>query len=294
MKKIDDEVGMQFSNDLLKTFTAVADSGNFTRAGEFVNRTQSAVSMQIKRLESEVGHVLFDRNGGMRSITLTPKGEELLRYARRILMLHDEAVAAVGRPGIEGKVRLGLPEDYSSTFLPQVLARFGKTNPNAQVDIICAPGAQVSALLGSGKLDLGIRTGVDPLDGAELLRREPLSWITSPSSMVHKRTQVPLAVYWEGCCYRKWAMKALESVERDYHVAFTSLSISGILAAVYAGLAVGVVGSTMVPKDIQVLDESDGYPALPTASVTLHRGAGPQNDLMESITEHIRDAFQEM
>ena len=166
---------MQFSNDLLKTFTAVADSGNFTKAGEVVNRTQSAVSMQIKRLESEVGHVLFERNGGLRSITLTPKGEELLRYARRILMLHDEAVAAVARPGVEGKVRLGLPEDYSSAFLPEVLARFGKTNPNAQVDVRCAPGDQVSTLLKTGKLDLGLRSGVDLLDGAELLRREPLS-----------------------------------------------------------------------------------------------------------------------
>ena len=285
---------MQFSNDLLKTFTAVADCGNFTRAGEVVNRTQSAVSMQIKRLESEVGHVLFERNGGLRSITLTPKGEELLRYARRILMLHDEAVAAVARPGVEGKVRLGLPEDYSSAFLPEVLARFGKTNPNAQVDVRCAPGDQVSTLLKTGKLDLGIRSGVDLLDGAELLRREPLSWITSPSSLVHERTSVPLAVYWEGCSYRKWALQALESAGRDYHVAFTSLSISGILAAVSAGLAVGVVGSTTLPKDIQVLDEGDGYPTLPNASVTLHRRAGPHNDLMECLAEHVRDAFQEM
>jgi DNA-binding transcriptional LysR family regulator len=175
MKEIDGGKAMQFSNDLLETFTAVADSGNFTKAGELVNRTQSAVSMQIKRLEAEVGHVLFERNGGLRKITVTPKGEELLRYARRILALHEEAVAAVARPGVEGKVRIGLPEDFASTFLPEVLARFAKTNPNAQVDVACAPGDQVSALLHAGKLDIGIRSGVEPLDGAELLKKEPLN-----------------------------------------------------------------------------------------------------------------------
>lgn len=285
---------MQFSNDLLTTFAAVADCGNFTRAGEVVNRTQSAVSMQIKRLESEVGHVLLERNGGLRSITLTPKGEELLGYARRILMLHEEAVAAVARPGVEGKVRIGLPEDYSSDFLPEVLARFGKTNPNAQVDVVCAPGDQVSALLEAGKLDLGIRSGVEQQDGAEFLKREPLNWITSSSSLVHERTPVPLAVFWEGCSYRKWAIRSLEEVGRAYQVAFTSLSMSGIIAAVSAGLAVGVVGSTKLPQGIQVLGDGDGFPALPAASVTLHRGNGPCNDLTECLAEHVRNAFGEM
>ncbi len=285
---------MQFSNDLLRTFTAVADCGNFTRAGEVVNRTQSAVSMQIKRLESEVGHVLLERNGGLRSITLTPKGEELLRYARRILLLHDEAVAAVARPGVEGKVRLGLPEDYSSTFLPEVLARFGKTHPNAQVDVVCAPGTDVSSLLEAGKLDLAIRAEIDPLEGTEMLRREPLNWITSPSSLVHERTPVPLAVYWEGCTYRKWAMRMLENAGRDYRVAFTSLSISGILAAVFAGLAVGVVGSTTLPEGVRVLGIDDGYPSLPDASIMLQYRSGPKNELMDCLAEHVRDAFQGM
>jgi DNA-binding transcriptional LysR family regulator len=294
MKKIDVEGEMQFSNDLLETFTAVADSGNFTKAGELVNRTQSAVSMQIKRLEAEAGHVLFERNGGLRRITLTPKGEELLRYARRILALHEEAVAAVARPGVEGRVRIGLPEDFSSTVLPEVLARFGKTNPNAQVDVACAPGEQISAQLRAGKLDIGIRAGVAPIDGVELLKTEPLHWITSPSSLVHKRTPVPLAVFWEGCSYRKSAMEALDRIGRDYHVAFNSLSISGIIAAVSAGLAVGVVGSTSLPEGIHVLDENDGYPALPDASVTLHHGSGPRNDLVDRLAEHVRDAFRDM
>lgn len=283
---------MQFSNELLRTFTAVADSGNFTRAGEVVNRTQSAVSMQIKRLESELGHTLFERNGGLRSITLTPKGDELLRYALRILQLHDEAVAAVSRPGVEGKVRLGMPEDYSSSFLPDVLARFNKTNPNAQVDVVCAPDSQIRSLLDGGKLDLGIRSGVGLPDGAEELKHEPLKWIASPASLVHERRQVPLAVFWEGCSYRKWAIDALEKAGRDYRVAFTSLSISGIIAAVSAGLAVGVVGAGSLTEGLRVLGEKDGYPTLPNTSVTLYRGNGADTDLTECLAGHIRDAFQ--
>jgi DNA-binding transcriptional LysR family regulator len=111
---------------------------------------------------------------------------------------------------------------------------------------------------------------------------------------VHERTPVPLAVFWEGCSYRKNAMEGLDRIHRDYHVAFNSLSISGVIAAVSAGLAVGVVGSTTLPQGMRVLDENDGYPPLPDASVTLHHGNGPRNDLVARLAEHVRDAFWDM
>lgn len=285
---------MQFPNDLLRTFVAVAEAENFTRAGQVVNRTQSAVSMQVKRLEAEVGHSLFERNGGSGGVSLTGKGVELLRYARRILALHDEAVAAVARPGLEGKVRLGLPEDFSSTFLPGVLARFNESHPNVRVEVMCAPGKDISDMLENGKLDLGIHSGEASEGRCEVLRQEALAWVVSPSSLAHERDPVPLAVYWEGCSYRRWAIHALETMGRDYRIAFTSLSISGIFAAVRAGLAVAAVGVSNLTSDLMTLGPADGYPVLPHASVTLHRAPGVQSQLVDSLAEHVREAFREM
>lgn len=288
---------MQLSNDLLRTFVAVAETQNFTRAGNIVSRTQSAVSMQMKRLESEVGRGLLLRNGGAGGVSLTREGEELLRYSRRILALHDEAVAAVSRPGVEGRVRLGMPEDFASCFLPEVLARFNQAHPNAVVDVVCATGAQVSEMLENGELDMAVRSGVAPSSKSETLRREPLVWIAGRSGLVHERDPVPLAVYHETCSYGQKSIQALENAGKSYRIAFTSLSTSGVYAAVRAGLAVGVVGVSTLPgyeNDVLTLGAQDGFPAPAHATVTLHRRKGNASEVVERLAEHVREAFQEL
>ena len=128
---------MDLSTDLLRTFVAAADAQNFTTAGSIIGLTQSAVSMQMRRLEDGVGLPLFSRNG--RVMALTPEGRSLLGYARRILKLHDEAIAAVTRPEMSGLVRLGAPDDLADKLLPGVLKRFFHTYPHVQVDVSCDP-----------------------------------------------------------------------------------------------------------------------------------------------------------
>jgi DNA-binding transcriptional LysR family regulator len=147
---------MQLPNDLLRTFMSVVDTQSFTRAGQAVNLTQSAVSQQLKRLEQELGQELFARNG--REVALTPAGEALLPYARRMLLLHDEAVSALSRPEMVGLVRLGSPDDYAARFLPSILARFAQAFPRVQVYVRCEPSSRLHHLLAESALDLIVVT----------------------------------------------------------------------------------------------------------------------------------------
>lgn len=284
------EPAVQLPTELLKTFVAVADSGSFTLAARSVHRSQSAVSMQIKRLEEELGHPLLDRRN--RSLRLTSEGETLLTYARRILSLHEEAVAAVARPDLAGRVRIGASEDHAALFLPQILAHFSAEYPRVQVEMLCQPGLQLQATLSRGELDLLIRTGAENAEDGEVIHWEPVVWVTSRRHCVYESDPVPLALYNEECTFRKWALKALQTDGRNFRIAYTSPSIAGIMAAVSAGLAVAPVGLSMLRGKTRVLGAEDGFPALPTAPVTLHLAPGRASKVVEALAGHVREAFR--
>ncbi len=150
---------MELQIDLLRTFLAIIDTGGFTRAAEVVHRSQSAISLQIKRLEEAVGQTLFLRSGP--SFALTSKGETLVPYARRMLRLHDETMAAMTTPEVVGSVRLGIIDDYAARFLPDILTTFAKTYPSVQVSVRCEPSEMLLSLLTRGGLDLALLTGSD-------------------------------------------------------------------------------------------------------------------------------------
>src|SRR3954468_9423472 len=158
--------------DLLKTFLAIADAGNFTRAAEEVNKTQSAVSMQMKRLEELIGRPLFARDG--RGSRFTLDGERLIEYARRIVQLNDETVFPFTKPELTGTIRFGTPDDYADRFLPEILARFSRTHPLVTVDVECHLSSLLFEKTRKGEIDLALVTvGCDVvLD--EFVRREPL------------------------------------------------------------------------------------------------------------------------
>ncbi|HXH02427.1 MAG TPA: LysR substrate-binding domain-containing protein, partial [Candidatus Competibacteraceae bacterium] len=222
-------------HDLLRTFVAIADQGGFTRAAEAVNRTQSAVSMQMKRLEEDiVQRPLFERDG--RGVRLTGEGELLLGYARRILRLHDEALGVLRQPDMVGTVRIGIPDDYVMPFLPNILTRFTRAYPLVQVEVLCQPSEQL--LRGDQQLDLFIATFRPGQERGVLLRREPTVWATAENGCAQVRDPLPLALFMEGCFFREWALRALEAEGRAYRIAYTSPSITTLLAAVSAGLAV--------------------------------------------------------
>ena len=283
---------MDLSTDLIRTFVAAAESQNFTTAGATVGRTQSAVSMQMRRLEEGVGMPLFARSG--RTMALTPAGGVLLGYARRILKLHDEAIAAISRPEMSGRIRLGAPDDLADHLLPGVLTRFSNTYPHIQVDVSCDPSSRLLDALDNGDLDLAVQLHGEVSKRGETIFYEQVVWVTSARHLAHEQNPLPIAVYDEDCIYREWAIRTLEAIGREYRIAYTSHSTFGILSAVKAGLAVAPVGISTLSKGLRILKPVDGFPGLPAAVVSLVKTPGPQSRVVATLADHIVAQFKQL
>ncbi len=275
-------------SELLRTFVAIADLGGFTRAAEAVNRTQSAVSMQMKRLEEDVvQRALFERDG--RQVRLTAEGQVLLGYARRILKLHGEVLNTLREPHMVGSVRIGTPDDYVMRFLPGILSRFAQAYPMVQVEVHCESSSQ---LLQRQDLDLTIVTRMPGDEIGQLLRQERFVWAEALGFSPHEQTPMPLAMFNSDCFCRNWACNALETMERDYRVAYTSPSLSALMAVVSAGLAVTAQLQSLITPDLRILGNAEGLPELPLCSIVLLRNERSQSPVTESLAEHIVEGFR--
>lgn len=272
-------------NEQLQTFVAISETGSFTRAAEAVFKTQSAVSMQMKRLEERIGLPLFYREG--RQVRLTDGGETLLDYARRILELNAEAMTMLSEGGLDGHVRLGTPDDFADRFLPEVLARFAKTHPKVEVTVECEPTPALVEHIRNHVLDLAIVTHVDGRGPAEVIRREPLHWVTSARSTAHTEDILPLALGRPTCAWRIAAEAALAEAGRPYRVLYTSWHSMAVSAAVTAGLAVSVLPESGIRHDMRILGPGDGFPSLPSCKIALLRDYDRESQLVSALADHI-------
>ncbi len=275
-------------SELLRTFVAIADQGGFTRAAEAVNRTQSAVSMQMKRLEEDVmQRPLFQRDG--RQVSLTAEGQLLLGYARRILKLHGELLTTLREPHMVGTVRIGTPDDYVMRFMPGILSRFAQAYPMVQVELHCEPSFQ---LLQRQDLDLTIVTREPGKEIGQLLRQERIVWAEAQGFSPHEQEPLPLAMFNSQCFCRSWACNALDAMEREYRIAYTSPSLSAIMAVVSAGLAITAQLQSLITPDMRIIGEAEGLPAMPSASIVLLRNEASQSPVTECLAEHIVEGFR--
>jgi DNA-binding transcriptional LysR family regulator len=254
--------------DLLQAFVAVADNRSFTRAANLLNRTQSAVSMQIKRLEERLGTELFHRTKA--TVDLTSAGDGLLSYARRILSLNEEAIGRLRQHHVEGRVRLGVMDDYGTLVLPALLARFIALYPRIHVEMETGLTSGMVGRLGDA-YDLVIAMHPEGHREGELLRRDQAIWATSAAHRVWETDPLPVALYPHGCLFRRWAIEALDRSERAWRLAFISHNLSAVEAIAAQGLAVTVVKSSFQPARLQVLSGEHGLPPLPAAEIRLHR-----------------------
>ena len=278
--------------DQLRTFVAIADTGSFTRAADIVHKTQSAVSMQMKRLEERVGRAVFERDG--RGTRLTDEGDRLLDYARRIVRLNAECLASFADAELVGRVRLGLPDDYADRYLPEILARFSRSNPRAEVTVSCEPSPNLIDRVQAGDLDLAIITHVDRRGPSEIVRVEQLLWVTSNRHAVHEENPVPLAMGRPDCIWRQSATEALESRSRPFRIQYVSWHSTAVGAAVLAGLCVSVLPESALRPGMRVLGPSDGYPALPSCKIGLIRNAHEGNPLADALGDHIRQSLDNL
>lgn len=254
--------------DLLQAFLAVADHRSFTRAALALNRTQSAVSMQVKRLEEQLQTELFHRTKA--NVDLSAAGERLLGYARRILSLNEEAVGRVREHRVEGRVRLGVMDDYGTVLLPPLLTHFIANYPLIEVEMETGLTSTMTDRLGK-TYNLVIAMHPEGHSEGELLRREQAVWAASAEHRVEDSDPLPVALYPQGCLFRSWAMQALDKASRSWRLAFVSHSLSAVEAIAAQGLAVTVVKSGTFPSKLRRLSERDGLPPLPRAEIRLHR-----------------------
>ncbi len=271
--------------DQLRTFVAIAESGSFTRAADVVHKTQSAVSMQMRRLEERIGKPIFERDGRMSK--LTEDGERLLGYARRMVRLSDETIAAFDETELSGSVRLGTPDDYADRFLPEILARFARSNPRVEVSVICEPSMTLMDMARRGEVDLAIVTDCGEME-TEIVRQEPLLWISSASHQVEEEEILPLALSKAPCIWRTAALEALSAMGRKYRVLYTSGNSTAVAAAVQAGLAVTVLAESALRPGMRVLSEADGFPRLPSCRIGIVRSWNrPGSAVVDKLAEHI-------
>lgn len=278
---------MNFQIDYLRTFIALADTRGFTRAGRLVHRSQSAVSMQMKRLEAEVGRPLFNRVG--KSVELTPEGRTLIPFAMRIVREHDDAVRALTGPDLEGTVRFGSPEHYTIGLLPGILARFSRDFPDIVVEMQCENSADIKAAVDRGTLDVGLTTQLP--DGGRVIHHDPVVWAASPGFVVQHHRPLSLAVFQEDCIFRTWALGALEKAGIDYRIVYVSRSISGLIDAVRSGFALAPVIASNLPEDLRALGLGEGLPVLPVSTVVLHRNRNKSSEIIDCFSGHVISAF---
>lgn len=277
-------LGYDFDVQQLKTFLSVAQTLNFSKSALAIGRTQSAVSLQIKRLEEIVGRPLFVRSN--RHVSLTEAGTLLLPYAKRILATTQELRSLFEEYEIQGEVRFGTPEDFASFYLPKVLAEFARAHPLAQLTVDCDLTLHLLRRFEQGAYDMilikrepsGAKTGTT-------VWHEPLVWAAA-DALIAKEPVLPLVVAPQPCLYRKRAIEALDRAHRPWRISYTSPSFAGSLAAVRAGLGVTILPKHMISEDLVVVKPASGLPALPDAEIALLTRK-PLSPTAKIFAEHI-------
>ena len=272
----------------LRAFLAVADEGGFTRAAHSLNRTQSAVSMQVRRLEEMLGaQLIADR----KKATLTSAGERVLEHARRIVALNDEVLGRAKGADIAGRVRIGTPDDYIAFFLPPVLRRLSITHPQVEIELRCGLSADLIQSVDRGQIDFALVTRLPGLDSGITVRREPLVWVAGDEATAQKRP-LPLALFSLGCPFRDATLAGLRKHDIPWRVAYESMSTASLLAAVAEGLALAVITPISVIPGVKTLNACRyGLPELPSVEIALYGPRGLASPAAQTVKASVMEAL---
>lgn len=236
----------------MRAFLAVAEAGSFTAAGQRLGRSQSAVSLQVKRIESQLGVTLLAR--GPRNVGLTPAGEQLIERVRRLIALNDELAEGARAPEVAGAVRVGVPEDFASTHLPALLREFTQRHPRISLEVTCELTLPLLDRFAAGDLDLVLFKRRPGGPDGEVLLREQMVWVTGELGETPAASApLPLVCAPRPCVLRNLATRALEAAGRPWRIAFSSGSLAGNHAALHAGLGIAALPLEMVPAGLRVL-----------------------------------------
>lgn len=269
----------------LRSFVAVAESGSMTRAAERVHLTQSAVSMQIKRLEDALGQPLLERT--RKPMMLTMSGEQLLSYGRRMLELNDEVWHRMTDVAYEGQLVLGAPHDVVYPHIPMVLKAFAKAYPRVRISLQSLYTHKLIDEFDAGRLDVILTTEAQPGEGAEVLEASPLTWIGAPGGTAWRQRPLPLA-FETRCIFRPWVQEALDAAGIAWTMAVDSMSIRTVEATVAADFAIHAAILSTVPRELAVIDHGGLLPTLPATKIAMYVTNGQNAALARTLGAIIR------
>lgn len=272
------------SSDLLRSFLTIAETGNLTHAADHLGRTQSAISVQLRNMEENLGAVLFTRS--VKGMTLTDAGERLLPRAQMAMAQLQEMGQLFSQP-LTGRLRVGIPDDYEGRILTDALARFARLHPG--VEVMAQSGCTVNYPqdIRTGRLDMAVCSGPQPV-GDMPLSREPAVWATGRSARIASEEILQLAVLDRSCWWKTIPTDALRRAGRDYRVAYQTESFGSLLSALRSGFAVGVLPVSCVDEDFQRLDKAHGLPDLPDIHRSILFSDTANSHLCETMSEAIR------
>ena len=282
--------------DILRTLVTAQRLGGFKRAAQRVGRSQSAVSQQIRRMEEQLGKPMFRKEG--RGLVPTEAGDVILSYARRILDMNDEAVAAVRGIAVGGSVRFGLQTDLTDNWLPKTLARAKQAHPEIQVEITADRYSVLIDRLDRGQLDLALLFGPSRRSDAERISALPMVWIGPRKKQLtlQRGEPLPLALCSPPCFFREAAINALNEAGVPWQISFSSVSPHGVWAAVDAGLGITLRTATSLPRQLAVIERGSRLPRLPKVDLFLHDGGREpskavsrfRETLLETLADYLR------
>ncbi len=277
-------------SDLLRTFLAIADGGSFLAGAARIHRSQSAASVQIKKLEELLGAPVFERHG--RGVSLTLLGEKLEPAARQVVLVLDRTRAELTGHGLEGSLRIGIPDDHSKETLSRIIADFAREHPKVELTVHCALSTGFSELLVSDGLDIAVHEVERVGTGMVLLREEPLAWASSRIHDLLDREPLPIALFGRACWWRDAALTSLNKANRSYRVVYSSESVTGVAAAIEAGIAVGVLGLSSLGDNLAVLPQDNGFGPVPASKLVIEFGKNLDEGISAAMAGAIERSFR--
>jgi DNA-binding transcriptional LysR family regulator len=280
--------------DSLRSFVAVVESASFSRAGEIVGRTQSAISLQMAKLERRLGKTLLERCQG-RLLGLTEDGRELLPFARRMIDLNDAACRAIAQGAVAGRVRLGVPADFMDADFPEVLRAFQHGWGGIEVTVVSDVSQRLQDQVAQGQLDLAFfKRPMGNHRQGETILRQNLTWAGGPSTVLAAPDEpLPLVLFPDGCMFRAQALASLEKAGRCWRLAYVCPSLESVRMAVRSGLGVGVLPRGSAMRDLEDLSSQDLPPLAEVEIATMigRDGGRAARLLADHISRHIRKAL---
>jgi DNA-binding transcriptional LysR family regulator len=271
--------------DLLHTFVAIADHGGFAHAAKRVHRSQSAVSLQMQRLESMAGAALFKRAG--RQMQLTDAGDLLLNRARKLLALNDETLQALRGTVVEGTVRLGATTDVAEDFLPGILKEFCAAHAGVKLEVVVERSHELVRAFRTGNLDLAIALGESPK--GQVLGKQKVMWIAAPDFKLDPAQPVPLVLLDAPCIFRELAINALDAHRIPWRIVYGTSSLSGLRAAVRAGLGVTPRTFSLPASGLRHIPRVRRLPALGTLALSLYGGKNAGSPAASKLAELVEE-----